>query len=223
VLPLTLGLPARGPLTVLCLGAHADDIEIGCGGTLLTLLAQRRGVTVHWVVFSGTAERAREARRSAARMLRGARAGRVRVEPFRDSFFPYDGARIKEVFEQIKPIAPDLVFTHWRHDRHQDHRLVAELTWNTFRDHTVLEYEVPKYEGDLGHPNLFVPLAAAVRRRKLTILMTGFASQRGKPWFSEATFDGLMRLRGIECAAPEGYAEAFHAPKLVLRPAGTGD
>lgn len=217
MMPLGLGLPPRAPLTVLCLGAHADDIEIGCGGTLL-LLAGRPRVTVHWVVFSSDRVREREARRSAARVLRGA-AHHVRVERFRDGFLPFDGAAVKEVFEELKSsVSPDLVFTHAGHDAHQDHRLVAELTWNTFRDHAILEYEVPKYDGDLGRPNVFVPLSAAVRRRKLRHVMAAFPSQRRKRWFTEATFDGLMRLRGVECAAPEGYAEAFLARKLVVRP-----
>jgi len=222
MLSLTLGLPPRASLTVLCIGAHSDDLEIGCAGTLLRLLAERPRVSVHWVVLSANAARAREARRSAARLLRGARASHLRIESFRDGFLPYEGAAVKEVFEDLKPIVPDLVFTHWRHDDHQDHRLISQLTWNTFRDHTVLEYEIPKYDGDLGHPNVFVPLPPAVRRRKLRLLMSGFASQRNKRWFTEATFDALMKLRGIECAAPEGYAEAFHARKLVLRPASGG-
>ncbi|HXI20828.1 MAG TPA: hypothetical protein VNH46_07070, partial [Gemmatimonadales bacterium] len=151
-----------------------------------------------------------------------AHAAEVRVEDFRDGFLPFDGARVKEAFERLKPIAPDLIFTHWRGDAHQDHRLLSELTGNTFRDHLVLEYEVPKYDGDLGRPNLYVPLPERVRRRKLALLDSAFPSQRSKRWFSRATFDGLMRLRGIECAAPEGYAEAFHARKLVLRPGGPG-
>lgn len=221
MLSLNLGLPARGPLTVLCLGAHADDIEIGCGGTILRLLGERRRVLVHWVVLSGDATRAREARRSASRMLRGAAAHHIRVERFRDGFLPYEGTAVKEVFEELKAaVAPDLVFTHGRDDRHQDHRLVSDLTWNTFRDHLILEYEIPKYDGDLGHPNVFVPLGEGIRRRKVRILMSAFPSQARKRWYSPATFDGLMRLRGVECGASEGYAEAFHARKLILNPAG---
>lgn len=218
---LTFGLPTgKAPFTLLCLGAHPDDLEIGCGGTLLQLLAQRADVTVHWVVLTGDARRATEARESAAKVLRGAAAQHLRLEQFRDGYLPFDGARVKDVFEDLKRTVtptPDLIFTHYRDDAHQDHRLVAELTWNTFRDHCILEYEVAKYDGDLGHPNLFVPLSDAVRRQKLQLLMSGFPSQQDKQWFSEATFDGLMRLRGVECAAPEGYAEAFHARKLVLR------
>jgi len=210
-----LALPS-GRLTVLCLGAHSDDIEIGCGGTLLRLLAQRRGLRVVWVVLAATGQRADEARRSAARFLRGAAAVDLRVPGFRDGFLPYQGTEVKEFFETLKPVNPDVIFTHQRRDRHQDHRLVSDLTWNTFRNHCVLEYEVPKYDGDLGQPNVYMPLPPAIRRRKLRLLMSGFASQRSKRWFTESTFDGLMRLRGVESGAVEGYAEAFFGPKLVL-------
>jgi LmbE family N-acetylglucosaminyl deacetylase len=217
MLPLTLGLPARGGLSVLCLGAHADDIEIGCGGAVLELLASRRRVSVHWVVLSGTVLRAREARRSASRFLRGAAAAEVRVDGFRDGFLPYEGAKVKEVFEALKSaVSPDLIFTHTREDRHQDHRFVCELTWNTFRDHLILEYEVPKYDGDLAQPNVFIPLSDANRRRKVRTLMSAFPTQAEKRWFTPSTFDGLMRLRGIECASPTGYAEAFYARKVRL-------
>lgn len=216
MLPLTFPGSARAPLTVLCLGAHADDIEIGCGGTLLTLLEERSAVRVHWVVMSGLGVRAGEARRSARRMLGDARSAEVQVESFRDGFLPYDGAAVKEVFERLKPIDPDLIFTHFRHDLHQDHRVVCELTWNTFRNHTILEYEIPKYDGDLAQPNVFVPLSDRIRRRKIRLLMSAFPSQAGKPWYTPETFDGLMRIRGIECAAPAGYAEAFHGRKTVV-------
>ena len=214
-----LRLPG-GPLTVLCLGAHSDDIEIGCGGTLLLLLATRR-VRVTWVVFAASGPRAAEARSSATRFLRDAAAKDVRVQNFRDGFLPYQGTVVKEFVETLKNVRPDVVFTHHRHDRHQDHRLVSDLTWNTFRDHLVLEYEVPKYDGDLTTPNLYVPLPPAVRRRKVSHLLAGFATQRSKRWFSAETFDGLMRVRGIECAAPSGYAEGFHGSKTVLDLGGT--
>jgi len=221
--PLTLGGPARGPLSVLCLGAHADDIEIGCGGTLLRLLSERTNVRVHWVVMSGSPTRAREAQRSARRILSRARTKVIRVEGFRDGFLPYEGTGVKEVFEQLKAeVSPDLIFTHSGADRHQDHRLMSELTWNTFRDHLILEYEIPKYDGDLGQPNVFVPLREAIRRRKIRLLMSAFPSQRGKRWYSGETFDGLMRLRGIECGAPEGYAEAFHNRKMLLQCSAAG-
>lgn len=218
--PVRVGLLARraGPLRVLCLGAHADDIEIGCGGTVLALLAARP-VECRWVVFSGTGPRASEARRSAARFLRRARRRDVQVLDFRDGFFPHQGAALKEHFEGLKAEpSPDLIFTHYRADRHQDHRTVAELTWNTFREHLILEYEIPKYDADLGAPNCYVPLAAAVCRAKIQGLVRGFPSQRTKRWFTRDTFHGLLRLRGIECGAREGLAEAFHAPKILVRP-----
>jgi LmbE family N-acetylglucosaminyl deacetylase len=218
MMPFIPGLPARGPLTVLCLGAHADDIEIGCGGTILRLLAERRRVTVYWVILTANTIRDREARRTAARILRGAAASHLRIEHFRDGFLPYAGAEVKEVFEQLKPVAPDLIFTHRGDDAHQDHRLVSQLTWNTFRNHSILEYEIPKYDGELGLPNVFVPLPPAIRRKKVRAIMAGFPSQRTKRWFTEETFEGLMRIRGVECAADEGYAEGFYARKLIFRP-----
>jgi len=216
---LALTLPdRRGPLRVLCLGAHADDIEIGCGGLILTLLDRRDDVEIDWIVFSGSRARGREARRSADLFLERARRKRVVVERFRDGFFPYEGAKIKAEFEALKRrITPDLVLTHYRDDRHQDHRVLSDLTWNTFRDHLVLEYEIPKFDGDLGVPNCFVPLDDATCARKVQYLATAFGSQRDKHWFSHETFRGLMRLRGMECRAPGGYAEAFYARKLPLQ------
>lgn len=219
MLPLTPGLTRRDTLTILCLGAHVDDIEIGCGGTVLRLLAERDRVNVYWVVFSADSVRRREARSAAKRILRRAATRHVRIERFPDSYLPWHGEAVKNIFEELKrTVEPDLVFTHHRNDAHQDHRLIAELTWNTFRDHMILEYEVPKYDGDLGQPNVFVPLSASIRRSKTRLLMSAFPSQRAKAWFTESTFAGLMRLRGVECAAPDGYAEAFHARKLVIVP-----
>jgi LmbE family N-acetylglucosaminyl deacetylase len=215
MMPLALGLPAGKPLTVLCLGAHSDDIEIGCGGTILRLLAERRRVTVHYVVFAANDKREQEALRCAQRLLKGATA-HIRVESFRDGFLPFEGAAVKEVFEDLKRVSPDLIFTHRGADAHQDHRLVSELTWNTFRSHCILEYEIPKYDGDLGQPNVFVGIPAAIRRKKVRLIMSGFPSQRAKKWFTESTFEGLMRLRGVECAAAEGYAEGFYARKILL-------
>ena len=215
---LALALPPRRRLTILCLGAHSDDIEIGCGGTILKLLGARPGTRVHWVLFSAAGRRADEARRSASRFLRTAGSAKVRLHEFRDGFFPYEGAAIKETLEALKPVAPDLVFTHHSRDRHQDHRLVSELTWNTFRDHLILEYEIPKYDADLGSPNVFVPLSHNHRRRKIAVLMENFPSQRRKRWFTPATFEAVMRLRGIECGTPLGYAEGFHARKLMVKP-----
>lgn len=208
----------RGSLHVLCLGAHADDIEIGCGGTILSLLAARRNVVCHWVVFSGAdGPREREARRSARRFLAGTARREVVVHSFRDGFFPYVGGEIKDVFEALaRAVSPDLILTHARDDRHQDHRVVSDLTWNTFRSHLILEYEVPKYDGDLGLPNVFVPLTTAAARAKVRYLLSAFRSQRGKRWFTADTFRGMLRLRGIESGAPEGLAEAFHARKVLL-------
>jgi LmbE family N-acetylglucosaminyl deacetylase len=204
-----------GPLCILCLGAHSDDIEIGCGGLILQLTAARP-VDVDWVVFSAPGPRAEEAKRSAKLFLRGARRQRILLKQFRDGFFPYDAA-IKEAFEELKAgPAPDLVLTHYRHDRHQDHRVVSDLTWNTFRDHLVLEYEIPKYDGDIGSPNFFVPLDRRTCQRKARHLQQVFGTQRQKHWFEDETFLGLMRLRGMECRARGGYAEAFYARKLVL-------
>jgi LmbE family N-acetylglucosaminyl deacetylase len=201
---------------VLCLGAHSDDIEIGCGGLVLHLLERRR-VELHWVVFSAAETRAREARQSAALFLRGAARQRVQLHDFRDGFFPYDGGDIKNAFEELKDqVTPDLILTHYRDDRHQDHRLLSDLTWNTFRNHFILEYEIPKFDGDLGAPNCFVPLKRSACRRKVKYLNTAFGTQRDKHWFSEETFMALMRLRGMECRAADGYAEAFYARKLVF-------
>jgi LmbE family N-acetylglucosaminyl deacetylase len=207
-----------GPLrTILCLGAHADDIEIGCGGTLLKLLAEQEQVSVHWIVFSGSAARAAEARRSADEFLRDAAAADVQILAFRDSFFPCAGAEIKEVFAQLAgSLSPDLIFTHRREDLHQDHRTLAELTWCAFRDHWVLEYEILKYEGDLGSPNVYVPLDAEVAQRKIGTLSAAFPSQREKPWFSPETFSSLLRIRGLECNSPSKFAEAFYCRKLIF-------
>jgi LmbE family N-acetylglucosaminyl deacetylase len=205
------------PRRILALGAHADDIEIGCGGTLLRLLAERPGTVVHWVVFCATPEREREARASAAAFLD--RAGDVAVEVlgFRDGFLPYSGAGVKEAFEAVKGrFAPDLVLTHHRHDLHQDHRLVSELTWNTWRDHLVLEYEIPKYDGDLGSPNLFCPLPVATLERKVALVLEHFRSQAGKHWFTPELLRALPRIRGMECVAPDGVAEAFYCRKAVF-------
>jgi LmbE family N-acetylglucosaminyl deacetylase len=201
---------------VLCLGAHCDDIEIGCGGTMLELVRTRPDTEFRWVVLSSDAERAAEARAGVTAFLEGARHT-LHVESFRNGYFPWIGAAIKDYFETLKSHpAPDLIFTPWREDRHQDHRLVSDLTWNTFRDHTILEYEIPKYDGDLGRPSVFVPLDADTAGKKARLITTLFGSQSGRSWMSEETFRSLMRLRGIECAAPSGYAEAFHARKLVI-------
>jgi LmbE family N-acetylglucosaminyl deacetylase len=211
--PRSDGAPPR----LLAIGAHADDIEIGCGATILRLIAEHPGLSVDWLVLSGHGDRAGEAADSAAVHLTGAGATRVWVECFRDGFFPYVGAAVKERFEQLKAeVVPDLVLTHRLEDRHQDHRLVAELTWNTFRDHLILEYEIPKYEGDLGRPNLYVPVTQEQGERKIELLRKCFPSQAGRSWWSDDTFWATLRLRGIECNAPGRYAEAFQVRKLVL-------
>jgi LmbE family N-acetylglucosaminyl deacetylase len=216
IFPLGLASGPESPLRVLCLGAHADDIEIGCGGTVLKL-ASARPATFHWVVFSADGEREREARDSASLFLSSTCGHQVVVKRFRDGFFPYVGAEIKEYFEELKhEVSPDVIFTHYRADRHQDHRLISDLTWNTFRHHLILEYETPKYDGDLGLPNCYVLLDEPACRRKTEYLVAAFKSQLGKQWFSADTFRGLMRIRGMEAGAPAGYAEAFYAHKLVV-------
>lgn len=216
-LRLALGAHGQHELRLLCLGAHPDDIEIGCGGIVLSLLDARPDVQVHWVVFGAEGIRADEARTSATRFLGSAARSEVEVLGFRDGFFPSQSAQLKEWFEELKQrVEPHLILTHREADRHQDHRTVSELTWNTFRNHLVLEYEIPKYDADLGQPNVFVPLAPETRARKVELLLHCFASQRGRSWFTADTFDSLMRLRGIECASPTGFAEAFHARKLTL-------
>ena len=215
--PLTLASREGEPLRILALGAHSDDIEIGCGASLLRLIAEHPGCEVRWVVFSGDEERARETRASAAEILAGAGRSEVITEEFRDGFFPYQGEAIKEAFERLKVgFTPDWIFTHRRDDAHQDHRLVADLTWNTFRNHLIFEYEIPKYDGDLGAPNVFVPLSEEACRTKVEVLTRHFGTQLGKHWFTEDLFWGLMRLRGMECGSPSRFAEAFHGRKVVL-------
>ena len=210
--------PQRGQgHKILCLGAHADDIEIGCGGTIRKLMERYKRCEIFWVVFSAEGPRRREAMKSARRILEGAAKKKVVVKNFRGSFFPFEGRRIKESFEQLKKqFQPDVIFTHCRGDLHQDHRTVCEFTWNTFRSHLIFEYEIPKYDGDLGAPNLFSPLDRAACERKVEHLLKAFPSQRVRPWFEKETFFSLMRLRGVECNSPSGYAEAFYCRKSVL-------
>jgi LmbE family N-acetylglucosaminyl deacetylase len=200
---------------VLFLGAHADDIEIGCGGTVLRLVSMYPDAEFHWVVFSAAGIRKEEAESSAGQFLRDAGSKKITVRSFRDGFFPYVGAGIKELFEDLKKrVEPDIIFTHHGRDLHQDHRLLSELTWNTFRDHMILEYEIPKYDGGLGSPNFFVQLTHEERRRKIDLLLAEFPSQATKKWFDEATFDALLRLRGVESSAPSGYSEGYYCRKL---------
>jgi len=215
---LALNLPQNSarPIKILGLGSHSDDLEIGCGGTILRMLSGTQKFEVTWIVFASNSEREREARNSAALFLSRATHKEIVIKSFQDGFFPFEGAQIKNYFEELKGIEPDLIFTHSRRDAHQDHRLIAELTWNTFRNHLILEYEIPKYDGDLGQPNLFVPLEREIYENKVRYLMEAFVSQRSKLWFGRDTFLALMRLRGMECVAASGYAEAFYCRKLVL-------
>ena len=214
---LSLKGKASGALTVLCLGAHSDDIEIGCGGTILRLAEEHPACVFHWVVFSATGAREAEARRGAELFAGPASLKSPLLKTFKDGFMPFVGSEVKEVFEQLKPtVSPDLILTPNRKDAHQDHRLIGELTWNTFRDHLILEYEIPKYDGDMGQPSVFVPLEAEVCQKKVQYIMEAFQSQHSKRWFQESTFLSLLRLRGMECNAPSGYAEAFYCRKMAL-------
>lgn len=210
-----LNLEHKTP-AILCLGSHSDDIEIGCGGTVLRLAEQYPAATFHWAVLSAEGIREAEARR-AADLFAGSRLKTRIIKNFRDGFIAYAGGEAKEVFEnELKPLSPDLILTHHRFDAHQDHRLISELTWNTFRNHWILEYEIPKYDGDLGRPSVFVPLDSELCKKKVGYLLESFQSQKNKRWFESETFFSLMRLRGIECNSPSGYAEAFYCRKLVL-------
>lgn len=202
---------------ILCLGAHSDDIEIGCSGTLLKLIEQFPSISIYWVVFGANGQRQDEALASAYTLLKDVKHKTILVKDFRDGFFPYIGAEIKSSFNQLsKEVYPDLILTHYRQDLHQDHRLISDLTWNTFRNHLILEYEIPKYDGDLGNPNFFVHLTSSIYQKKIDHLMNHFATQSNKHWFTEDTFSAILRLRGMECNAPHKYAEAFYCRKAVL-------
>ena len=214
---LELFAEGRLPARVLALGAHCDDIEIGCGGTLLRLAASRPALEVLWVVFCSSDVRKGEARAAAEAFLQGVRSSRVLIHDFRDAFLPWSGPSVKEAFEALKKeFSPDLIFTHYREDRHQDHRMVSDLTWNTWRDHLILEYEVPKYDGDFGAPNVFSPLPRAVVERKIDLLFEHYVSQRGRQWFTRDLLQGVARVRGMECVAAEQMAEAFYGRKIVF-------
>ena len=217
MLSVRIPIDAARPFRLLCLGAHADDIEIGCGGMVLRMVEERPGIVVRWVVFSGDERREGEARRSAAEFLAGCGDSVVSVFKFRDGYFPAQHAEIKDRFEDLKrEFDPSIILTHWMRDAHQDHRIVAELTHNTFRNHLVLGYEVPKYDAETSSPNLFAPLSRAQARRKVDIILQSFQSQRDRAWFTDETFLAVLRLRGVACNAPEGVAEAFYADKIVL-------
>ena len=205
------------PRQILCLGAHSDDIEIGCGGTILRLSKENPQLCVTWIVFGASGVRATEAQASANRFLEHVADRKVIVNSFRDGYFPYTGAEIKDYFETMKKdYSPDLIFTHYRNDLHQDHRLICELTWNTFRDHVILEYEIPKYDGDIGTPNFFVNLSQDICQRKIEAILASFKSQQNKPWFTEDAFLSLLRLRGIESRSPTKYAEGFYGRKIIV-------
>ncbi len=215
--PLLIDPGKKSPIKVLCLGAHCDDIEIGCGGTLLKLLEEGHEFVFSWVTLSSHEQRSAEARKSASRFLKKAKSHSLLFKEFRDGFFPYLGAEIKEFFEQLKEqFDPDLIFTHFRNDFHQDHRLISELTWNTFRNHLILEYEIPKYDGDFASPNLFVQLSEQICREKIEILHDSYRSQKNKQWFTEDTFWSLMRIRGMEANSATKFAEGFYCRKIVF-------
>ena len=204
-------------LKILCLGAHPDDIEIGCGGTILRLIEEVHEAQFYWAVFGGDKKRDEEAHEGARVFLKKVKSKKIDVQQFRESYFPFIGAHIKDYFEELKKeFSPDIVFTHYTNDAHQDHRLISSLTWNTFRDHLILEYEVPKYDGDLGRPNLFVHLTESICRKKIAYILDIFKTQREKQWFTEDTFLSVLRLRGIESNAPSKYAEAFYCRKIVF-------
>ena len=217
MLSLNLSGGTDGSINILCLGAHSDDIEIGCGGTILKLLRDHSNVQVHWVVFSGEGERADEALGSANDLLAYTLEKRIVVRDYKTSYFPYCGNDIKDCFEEIKKeFTPDIIFTHFRHDLHQDNRIINELTWNTFRNHFILEYEIFKYDGDIGQPNFFVHLDEELCRKKVAIIMKNFKSQSHRSWFTEDAFYSLLRLRGIESNSPGRYSEAYYCRKAVL-------
>jgi LmbE family N-acetylglucosaminyl deacetylase len=202
---------------ILCLGAHSDDIEIGIGGTLLELAERRSDLEIWWVVFSAPGQRAEEARTSASDFLAGVGTREIRVGSFRESYFPSEWPSIKDWLERIKAeFDPEVVFTHYRDDRHQDHRVLSDLAWNTFRNHLIFEYEILKYDGDLGHPNVFVPLSDELCTRKIELLLKHFKTQANKHWFTSDTFEAMHRIRGVECASASGWAEALYCRKLVL-------
>jgi LmbE family N-acetylglucosaminyl deacetylase len=213
---LNLGAGKNGPLQILCLGCHSDDIEIGCGGAVLQLAEQYPDCEFHWVVFSAHGPRRAEAEQG-SELFVGTRLKNRMLKEFPDAFMPFVGAEVKKFFEELKrSVSPDLIFTHSRRDAHQDHRLIAELTWNSFRNHFILEYEIPKYDGDMGQPSVFVPLRTEQYEKKIRFLMEAFKTQQGKGWFEPETFLALMRLRGMECNAESGYAEAFYCRKIII-------
>jgi LmbE family N-acetylglucosaminyl deacetylase len=215
--PTFLSKDSNEPLNVLCLGAHCDDIEIGCGGTLLELLRTRSQVNVYWQVFTSTPSRREEAIQGAKRVCSGANSLEIDILDFRDGYLPYEGDAVKKACEETKTkFSPDLILTHYRSDLHQDHRKVSELTWNTFRDHLIWEYEIPKWDGDLGSPNVFVPLERSVAEKKISILQSVYNSQNNKKWFTDDLFLSILRIRGMECNSASGLAEGFYVRKNIV-------
>lgn len=215
--PLNLAALHGRRLEVLCIGAHCDDIEIGCGGILLTLQQRHADCRIHWLVLTSIPTRRAEAVAAAQALVRPSARGEVRICELPDGLLPAHFAEVKRHFEDLKrDIEPDIVFTHHGRDLHQDHSLVSQVTWQTFRDHLIWEYEVPKYDADLAAPNVYVPLPAGVATQKADLVMRSFPSQAGKSWFSADNLLAVMRLRGLECRAESGFAEAFHCRKLVF-------
>ena len=217
MVPLSLEKRSEGPFRLLCLGAHCDDIEIGCGGAILKMAATIREMEVDWVVFSSSAQRKQEAMNCANAFLQQINKRKIQIHDYRDGFFPHIGAQLKECFERLKAnVSPDLILTHYRNDLHQDHRLISELTWNTFRNHLILEYEIPKYDGDFGSPNVFVSLEGSECEKKIALILSSFPSQSGKRWFSRDLFSAMLRLRGMEANSASDYAEGFYCRKATL-------
>ena len=217
MMPLAFACGKEHPLRVLCLGAHSDDIEIGCGGTLIRLIDSFPDCIVLWIILSANTTRAAEARKSTELYLASIHYKEVLIENFRDGFFPYNGGKLKEYFEKLKlRMNPDIIFTHNRNDLHQDHRLVADLTWNTFRDHFIMEYEILKYDGDIGTPNVFIPLTPSICEKKIKWLQECFKSQADNIWFEEDCFKAMMRIRCIEANSSSRYVEAFYCRKAIF-------
>lgn len=207
----------KSGLKILCLGAHPDDIEIGCGGVILRILEEYDNVHFFWVIFSAEEDRKIEANNSTKNFLKKAKSKKINIEEFRENYFPFIGTSIREYFSQLKDLfSPDIIFTHYQSDAHQDHRLISNFTWNTFRNHLILEYEIPKYDGDLGSPNLFFPLSESICQKKIKYILNNFNTQKIKHWFTEDTFWSLLRLRGIESTSPSKYAEAFYGRKIIF-------
>jgi len=217
MLKLTFERGQNEELRVLCLGAHCDDIEIGLGGTIIKLIEDFPNIFFYWIIFSSDKTRAEEALESANVLLSRVKEKQIVVQGFKESYFTFIGAEIKEYFDQIRrEIFPELIFTHYRNDLHQDHRLISELTWNTFRDHLILEYEIPKYDGDFGSPNLFISLEEATCQKKIQHILAYFKSQNTRQWFDQEAFLSVLRLRGIESNSPSKYAEAFYCRKMTF-------